>query len=90
MATLTVTLPNGTIAKRRTERTYTHAVITECHYENGRVSFSKPEWAGRLELAQKNAAKHEAREAAYMACATLPEGWNRLASYRVHIIPVNP
>ena len=28
-STITVTLPNGEIAKRRTARTYTHAVCTE-------------------------------------------------------------
>ena len=47
MATLTVTLPNGTIAKRRTERTYTHAVC----FDSKALS-----WCGSLALAQKRIA----------------------------------
>jgi len=42
--TLTVTLPNGETAKRRTERTYTHAVC----FNNKVLSF-----CGSFELAQK-------------------------------------
>ncbi len=44
MTILTVTLPNGQIAKRRTERTYTHAVCSDTKV----LSF-----CGSLELAQK-------------------------------------
>jgi len=47
MTTITVTLPNGTIAKRRTERTYTHAVCFDCKV----LSF-----CGSLALAQKRIA----------------------------------
>lgn len=44
MAILTVILPNGEIAKRRTERTYTHAVC----FQDKALSF-----CGSYELAQK-------------------------------------
>lgn len=44
MTVLTVTLPNGTTAKRRTERNYTHAVC----FDNKVLSF-----CGSLALAQK-------------------------------------
>lgn len=83
--TYTVTLPNGEVATRKTERTYTHAVVVERHYENGRTSFSKPEWAGRFDLAQKNAAKLDKAEARYLT-AKLPEGWTRLLSYEIHVL----
>ena len=44
MKTLTVTLPNGETATRKTARNYTHAVCTQ----TGVISF-----CGSLELAQK-------------------------------------
>ena len=44
---LTVTLPNGTVAKRRTERSYSHAVCSDTKV----LSF-----CGSLELAQKRLA----------------------------------
>jgi hypothetical protein len=47
MTVLTVTLPNGTIAKRRTERTYTHAVCSDTKV----LSF-----CGSFALAQKRIA----------------------------------
>lgn len=87
--TFTATLPNGEIRTRKTERTYTHVVVVESHYADGRVSFTKGEWAGRLDLAQKNAAKLEQAKARYMASTSLPAGWTRLNFYAVHIIPVS-
>lgn len=90
MTTFTATLPNGQTAKRKTERTYTHVVVVERETLDGTIKFGKPEWAGRLDLAQKNAAKREQFEARYMAQQDhLPEGWARMARYQVHIIPVN-
>lgn len=89
-ATITVTLPNGEIAKRRTARTYTHAVVVERQKPDGTITYGKPEWAGRLELAQKNAIKRDKSEAGFMAQQhKLPESWGRITGYQVHIIPVN-
>lgn len=45
--TLTVTLPNGEIAKRTTERTYTHAVCFD---------YKTLSWCGSFALAQKRIA----------------------------------
>ena len=90
MTVFTATLPNGTIATRKTERTYTHVVVVERENLDGRVTYGKPEWAGRLDLAQKNAAKRDKSEASYMAVQhKLPEGWGRIARYQIHVIPVN-
>ena len=87
---ITVTLPNGEIVKRKTARTYTHAVVVEVHKPDGTITYRKPEWAGRLELAQKNAVKLDKSEANFMAQQhKLPEGWGRITGYQVHIIPVN-
>lgn len=47
MTTLTVTLPNGTTAKRNTARTYTHAVC----FDSKALS-----WCGSFALAQKRIA----------------------------------
>jgi L-alanine-DL-glutamate epimerase-like enolase superfamily enzyme len=54
---LTATLPNNETIKRTTERTYTHALTVETTYTDGTTGYTKAEWAGRPDLAQKRLAK---------------------------------
>jgi hypothetical protein len=86
--TFTATLPNGETIKRTTERTYTHVVVREMRYADGTVAFVFPEWAGRPDLAQKNAAKNE-KQLAQNVGKDLGEWFKRYDAYRVHMIPVN-
>lgn len=51
--TLKITIPNGSIATRRTERTYSHAVAVE--WADG---WKVEHWCGRLDLALKQAARY--------------------------------
>jgi len=54
---LTATAENGQVFTRKTNRAYTHAVYVETTYSDGEVTNSKPRWAGRPDLAQKNLAE---------------------------------
>jgi hypothetical protein len=60
-----ITDSKGRVHKRTTkDRTYTHAVVldgTYRGYNNDFSAFTRVEWAGRLDLAQKNAASIKAR-----------------------------
>ena len=73
--TYTATLPNGETIKRTTERTYTHAVVVEYTYTDGRIEYSTAEWAGRPDLAQKNAAKRQANAAPHIGKTC--QAWKR-------------
>jgi len=86
--TFTATLPNGETIKRTTERTYSHVVVREMRYADGTVAFVFPEWAGRLDLAQKNAAKNEKQLAKHVG-QDHGQWFKRYDAYRVHMIPVN-
>ncbi len=99
--TYTATLPNGETIKRATKRTYTHAVVVEYRYTNGKVQYSKAEWAGRPELAEKNAAKHQTQVASLIGkpCQRVAVDVNNRGrmveldygykEIQVHILPVN-
>lgn len=84
--TYTATLPNGETVTRKTERTYTHVVVSEVTWD-GETSFFGAEWAGRPDLAQKNAAKWERNWAKQLNVRHSYIG--TLTAYTVHIIPVN-
>jgi hypothetical protein len=77
---LTVTAPDGTVLTRKTDRTYTHAILVRRSYENALARASKPSavdgenWqfhlemgAGTHELAQKKSWQTEERHAAELA-----------------------
>lgn len=59
MTILTVTLPNGKTATRKTERTYTHAVCFD---------YKTLSWCGSLALAQKRIASIPCPEVRAMLC----------------------
>lgn len=100
--TYTATLPNGETIKRTTERTYTHAVVMQYDYTDGRTEYSTAEWAGRPDLAQKNAAKRQKDAAAYIGkpCRDWKQDENGHSEWfelgygyeniRALILPVNP
>jgi hypothetical protein len=84
--TLTATLPTGEIVTRTTARTYTHIVVSETRYEDQEPRLEAVEWAGRLDLAQKNQAKWTKNWAKQVGVSY---SWGTLAEFTVHIIPVN-
>jgi hypothetical protein len=69
------TRADGTIVKRTsTSRVYSHAVVIECtvvpdasrrYRPEGGTYWLKPEWASRLDLAQKNAARYNNMQTAH-------------------------
>lgn len=73
-ATLTVTLPDGTVATRTTARTYTHAVITSADGYWGVIA-----WCGRYDLAQKQLEHFTRINAGFVADGRPEEGFPGLA-----------
>lgn len=91
---LTATLPDGTVATRRTARTYTHVVISRTTYTDGTGGqWHAHGWCGRLDLAQKQVAK---LLGSCTAGSEVPVSWTSqggwvmktVASYDVQAVPV--
>lgn len=84
--TYTATLPNGEVVTRKTERTYTHVVVSEVTYQDGEPRFSNCTWCGRPDLAQKQVALWERN---WQKQVGVPFMSRTLQSFKVHAIPVN-
>lgn len=85
----TAPAPNGEVFTRRTDRTYTHALALFYTYSDGTTACTKPNWAGRPDLAQKGLAKLQAEAAAEVGTEvrrwTMEGGWQGTGIFRTAV-----